>query len=271
MLFGYVGTHFFGSQYQPDKRTVEGEFFAACDRCHLFSDAKKAGFRMAGRTDRGVHAVGQIASFHCDEAAVPRVSQALTWQLPPDIWIRGWCQVANDFHPRHAARHRTYRYYFGDMIDAERFSLMQDAASLFVGTHNFGSFSKKDAMREPIRTVITLSLSFSPSGLLYMDITAENYLWHMVRCIAFSLLAIGAGTTNREEIIERLQGRYHDHVSPAAADGLILTNVACDLVWEPVKTDSRSCLFLERERQIHMIMTEVASYAYEDLLTNASF
>lgn len=267
MLFGYIGTHFFGSQYQPDKRTVEGEFLAACGRCHLFSDAKEAGFRMAGRTDRGVHATGQIASFCCDEATISRVSQALTWQLPPDIWIRGWCLVADDFHPRHAARFRTYRYYFTDLIDTERFSLMQDAALLFIGTHNFGSFSKKDVTRKSIRTVIDLSLSFSPLGLLYMDITAENYLWHMVRCIAFSLLAIGTGMMTKEEITERLQGVYHDHVSPAAADGLILTNVACDLVWEYVKTDSRSCSFLKRERQLHMIMTEITSYAYEGVST----
>ena len=262
MLFGYIGTHFFGSQYQPDKRTVEGEFFAACVRCLLFSDAKEAGFRMAGRTDRGVHATGQIASFHCNEDAIPRVSQALTWQLPPDIWIRGWCQVADDFHPRHAARHRTYRYYFTDFMDSEHAALMQDAASLFVGTHNFGSFSKKDITRDPVRTVLDLSLSSSPSGLLYMDITAENYLWHMVRCIAFSLSAVGAGMMNKEEIIERLQGIYHDHVSPATADGLILTDVACDLAWELVKTDSRSCSFLEREKQIHMVMTEVVSHAW---------
>jgi tRNA pseudouridine38-40 synthase len=268
VLFGYIGTHFFGSQYQPDKRTVEGEFLSACNRCHLFSDAKEAGFRMAGRTDRGVHATGQVASFLCDEAAIPRVSQALTWQLPPDIWIRGWCQVATDFHPRHAARHRTYRYYFTDYIDSERFSLMQAAALLFIGTHNFGSFSKKDITRIPIRTIRDISLSFSPSKLLYMDITAENYLWHMVRCIAFSLSAIGAGVMKKEEIIERLSGVYHDHVSPASADGLILTHVACDLAWEFVKTDLRSCSFLERERQVHMIMTEVVNHAYEEILKN---
>jgi tRNA pseudouridine38-40 synthase len=257
VLFGYIGTHFFGSQYQPDKRTVEGEFLAASARCRLVSDGTGMGLRMAGRTDRGVHATGQVASLRCDDAGLPQVSQALTWQLPPDIWIRGWCHVSEDFHPRHAARNRTYRYYFSDIIDAKTASLMQDAASLFIGTHNFASFSKKDVSRDPIRTVTAISLSFSPSGILYMDITAENYLWHMVRCIAYALLAVGKGMMSKFEIAERLQGTYTDHVSPAPPDGLILTDVACDLTWQYVKTDSRTYSFLEREKQLYMIMTEI--------------
>ena len=263
VLFGYIGTHFFGSQYQPDKRTVEGEFFAASARCRLVSDGEDVRLRIASRTDRGVHATGQVASLRCNEAGLARVSQALTWQLPPDIWIRGWCHVSEDFHPRHIARHRTYRYYFTDVVDAKTASLMQDAASLFIGTHNFASFSKKDVSRDPIRTVTEISLSFAPSGLLYMDITAENYLWHMVRCIAYALLAVGKEVMSKAEIVERLQGTYHDHVSPAPPDGLILTDVACDLTWQQVKTDSRTCSFLEREKQLYMIMTEIVRHAHD--------
>jgi tRNA pseudouridine38-40 synthase len=263
VLFGYIGTHFFGSQYQPDRRTVEGEFLAASARCRLISDGKDIGLRMAGRTDRGVHATGQVASLRCDDASLPRISQALTWQLPPDIWIRGWCHVSEDFHPRHAARNRSYRYYFADVIDEKTAFLMQDAASLFIGTHNFSSFSRKDASRDPIRTVTAISLSFSPSGLLYMDITAENYLWHMVRCIAYALLAVGKGMMSKIEIAERLQGTYTDHVSPAPSDGLILTDVACNLTWQYVKTDSRTCSFLEREKQLYMIMTEIVRHAHD--------
>jgi tRNA pseudouridine38-40 synthase len=140
---------------------------------------------------------------------------------------------------------------------------MQDAASLFIGTHNFSSFSRKDASRDPIRTVTAISLSFSSSGLLYMDITAENYLWHMVRCIAYALLAVGKGMMSKLEIAERLQGTYTDHVSPAPPDGLILTDVACNLTWQYIKTDSRTCSFLEREKQLYMIMTEIVRHAHD--------
>jgi tRNA pseudouridine38-40 synthase len=272
VLLGYLGTHFFGSQYQPDKRTVEGELLAAGIRCRLFLNYESVGLRMAGRTDRGVLATGQIASFLCDKDAVSRVSHALTWQLPPDIWIIGWSLVPDSFHPRHAARFRTYRYYFHDNISVDEVSAMEHAASLFVGSHNFASFSKKDGIRNPIRTVTDLSLAFSCSSctssahgsdLFYMDITAENYLWHMVRCIAYALRAVGKGLMSATEITERLKGVYSSHIPPAAPEGLVLTQVDCGIDWQQVVTDSRTCFFIDREYRFHRIMAEISAQAYD--------
>jgi tRNA pseudouridine38-40 synthase len=65
----YLGSRFYGSQMQATERTVEGEFVAACQRISLFSDWREAGFQFAGRTDRGVHACGQVAVFTTDEPA----------------------------------------------------------------------------------------------------------------------------------------------------------------------------------------------------------
>ncbi len=106
----YLGSRFYGSQMQAASRTVEGEFVAACQRMSLFDDWRKAGFLSAGRTDRGVHARGQVIAF--STYAPERARTVINTQLPPDLWCTAYAEVAPEFHPRYDARSRTYRYYF---------------------------------------------------------------------------------------------------------------------------------------------------------------
>jgi tRNA pseudouridine38-40 synthase len=84
----YLGNRFFGSQMQIGCRTVEGEFVAACQHLGVFSDWREAGFLFSGRTDRGVHALGQVVAFTTD---VPdRAIMILNLTLPPDCWCTGY-------------------------------------------------------------------------------------------------------------------------------------------------------------------------------------
>ena len=106
----YRGDNFTGSQMQPGFRTVEGEFIAACIRLGLFPDWREARFAASGRTDRGVHATGQVFSFL---TGIPdRAVAALNYQLPPDCWCTGYSITRPGFHPRYDAKYRTYRYFF---------------------------------------------------------------------------------------------------------------------------------------------------------------
>jgi tRNA pseudouridine38-40 synthase len=184
----YRGDHFNGSQMQPGIRTVEGEFIAACIRLGLFEDWREAHFAASGRTDRGVHATGQVFSFLT--ATPDRAIAALNYQLPPDCWCTGYCPARPGFHPRYDAKYRTYRYFFREEdLDVDR---MEAAATLFEGVHDFSGFARVDN-KNPERKVIAASIG-RDDGILFLEITAESFLWHMVRCIATTLRDIGIGT-----------------------------------------------------------------------------
>ena len=98
---------------QAQNRTVEGEFIATCQRLSLFEDWRKAGFVSAGRTDRGVHARGQVIAFTTD--APDRAIATINLQLPPDLWCSAYAVVPEQFHPRYDAKSRTYRYFFSEV------------------------------------------------------------------------------------------------------------------------------------------------------------
>ncbi len=244
----YIGDHFCGSQMQTDARTVEGEFIAACIRCRLFEDYRRAGFLTAGRTDRGVHSRGQIIAF--TTCAPERAVSALNWQLPPDCFVTGVARVPSGFHPRYDAKNRTYRYYFGRRdLDA---GAMDRAARRFIGTHNFSFFARvRD--KNPIRTVISSSVS-EEEGFYFFEVTAESFLWHMVRYMASALLLIGAGEKDEEIISGRLSGNGQDQLSPAPPGGLILWNVDCGISFTPVPADRRTGAYLEELQARHAVM-----------------
>ncbi len=244
----YLGDHFCGSQMQAEARTVEGEFVAACIRCKLFDDYHRAGFLSAGRTDRGVHSRGQIIAF--TTGAPERAVTALNWQLPPDCFVTGVAEVPPEFHPRYDARSRTYRYYFGRHdLDARA---MDRAAHHFCGTHNFSLFARvRD--KNPIRTVISSFIS-EEDGFCFFEVTAESFLWHMVRYMASALLQIGTAEKDGDIITARLSGDDTGPLSPAPPGGLILWNVDCGISFAPVRTDRRTGIYLQEQQAQHEVM-----------------
>lgn len=249
--FGYIGSRFAGSQLQPRDRTVEGEFIAACLRAGLFSDRHEAGFATAGRTDRGVHARGQVAAF--STPFQDRAVEALNWQLPPDLWCTGYAVVGEGFHPRYNAVNRTYRYFVRDpAADAGK---MDGAARSFLGEHDFSAFCRPDG-KDPVRCV-TSARVFSDRGFTCIEVTAGSFLWHMVRSMAAAIIAVGLGEWDVNEITERLSGATTRHVPPAPPDGLVLWDVDCGIGFSPMPVDGRTRRFLRESERYHSLMAHV--------------
>ncbi|MCQ8893312.1 MAG: tRNA pseudouridine(38-40) synthase TruA [Methanolinea sp.] len=255
---GYIGDGFFGSQVQAGPRTVEGEFFAACLRLGLFSDARSGRFQAAGRTDRGVHARGQV---FCISTPFPgRAVSLLRWHLPSDLWVTGYAEVPPDFHPRHAAHHRTYRYFFGDRdLDVPA---MDRAARIFLGTHDFSQFARRDG-RDPVRRVLSARV-FAEGGLPVFEVCAESFLWHMVRYMAQALSLVGSGRGDEGEIASRLEGASVGPLSPAAPGGLVLWEIAYGFSFIPVDPGHRARRFLSRELASHRVMARVIGHLAGD-------
>jgi tRNA pseudouridine38-40 synthase len=247
----YMGSRFFGSQVQATSRTVEGEFIAACQRLSLFEDWRRAGFLSAGRTDRGVHACGQIISFSTNAPA--RAIETINLQLPPDLWCTGYAVVPGEFHPRYDAKSRTYRYYFSEI--PAKVQEMAIACPHFLGTHDFSRFARvRD--KNPKRTVLSIHIS-EEDGFTFLEVTAESFLWHQVRCMATALLRIGEGVAGEESILYYLQGGGERPISPAPAEGLVLWNTDCGVSWSPLPPGERSAQFMTHLCRHHALMEKV--------------
>jgi tRNA pseudouridine38-40 synthase len=247
----YLGTRFFGSQMQTDLRTVEGEFVAACQRLSLFEDWRQAGFQFAGRTDRGVHAIGQVASFTTD--APERAIQTINTQLPPDCWCTGYSEVEPSFHPRYDAKARTYRYYFPEiLVDVPA---MQKAAAMYVGNHNFTNFARVGD-KNPFRKIHAAHVA-EADGSLFFEVTADSFLWHQVRCMASALLLIGDGEATGDSLTWLLEGPAERPLQPAPAEGLILWDVDCGLSWTALSKSERSIKFMDHLRRHHALMENI--------------
>lgn len=233
VLAGYAGAGFSGSQYQPGARTVEGEFIQAGISCAMWTDAKSACFRTAGRTDKGVSVRRQLLSMDVRDA--DRFKEAINFHLPPDIWCLGCIPVPDDFYPRYAAESRTYRYYFPYPLDIKA---MNETAGVFIGTKDFSGFSRMEPGRDPQRTVLAARV-FEEHGLPIFEVTAKSFLWNMVRGMAGFLFAAGLGYAGPAEAERQIK----DHVwrvHPAPAEGLILWDFTADLAFEPVKQRTRT-------------------------------
>jgi tRNA pseudouridine38-40 synthase len=247
----YLGDRFAGSQIQANDRTVEGEFIAACLRADLFADSREARFLAAGRTDRGVHARNQVYAF--TTLFPKRAIVALPWQLPKDIRITGYAVVDPGFHPRYRAISRTYRYYFGKRtLDSEA---MAEAASRFIGRHDFSRFARIEG-KDPVRTVISCRID-DDRNILRLEVTAESFLWHMVRYIAAALQLVGEGSWNADTIESRLQGEETGPLIPAPAYGLLFWDVDCGISFIPVRETGRSAQFMRDQQEHHRIMDRI--------------
>jgi tRNA pseudouridine38-40 synthase len=247
----YLGSRFFGSQMQAAHRTVEGEFIAACQRLNLFSDWRKAGFLCAGRTDRGVHACGQVVAFTTD--APDRAIQTLNLQLPHDCWCTGYAEVAPEFHPRFDTKSRTYRYYFSKT--PSNIEAMERAAQNFIGCHNFTNFARV-RNKNPYRNILKIGIGEN-GGYHYLEVKAESFLWHQVRCMATALLKVGEDEADETCITSLLEGVVTRSPHPAPAEGLVLHDTDCGIVWIPIPVDKRSSTHMDHIERHHALMAKV--------------
>jgi tRNA pseudouridine38-40 synthase len=235
----YDGAGFYGWQVQPGVRTVQAELEAALSR---LTDGPVTVIA-AGRTDRGVHATGQVASALVPEkwtaAALQRSLNAI---LPPDIWIMSALEVDPAFHARYDAVSRSYMYRIGTNAEAaspfrRRWCwplgselsrrALDDAAGRFIGTHSFAAFAK---VGQPERgeqcTVNEASWSEWECGVQF-DVTANRFLHHMVRYMVGTMVDVALKRRPASDIDRLLSDRGELETSPPAPpEGLFLAHVA---------------------------------------------
>jgi tRNA pseudouridine38-40 synthase len=212
ILVEYDGAAYCGWQVQPNGPTVQ----AALEEALLRLTGETIRIRGAGRTDSGVHALGQVAAFET-ESAIPaeRFAHALNSRLPLDISVRRSNEAPPGFDPRRAARRKRYRYLIdnGPVRPALHRGLrwyvprpldraaMAAAARRYLGTHDFTSFSHKEceAAGDNVRTLLRSELT-TEGDLLRYEVEARGFLYNMVRNLVGTLVDVGAGRFAPEEI-----------------------------------------------------------------------
>ncbi len=244
LKLAYFGTKFAGFQYQPDKRTVEGELFKAFEKIGI--DPKKADYKCAGRTDAGVHALGQVIAVNVEDAkrVLPRI---LNSHLPEDVIVWAWAKVEDSFNPRYAtSRKYIYVMYLDEEYDV---SAMRKAAKMLVGTHDFSNFTKKFGEGQNcVRTVYNIELRMNGEFLIF-EIEGNAFTWNMVRCIVTALQEVGSKHRSVEWFEKMLSPeKYKERVEPAPPYGLILKDVKYsnvefevdDYAWNTLKSKIRN-------------------------------
>ena len=182
----YIGTNYYGFQRQKDLKTVEGCIFDAFQKAELIDNQQSFRYGAAGRTDTGVHALGQVIAFSTSRKI--RFGQ-LNAYLPDDIRFWAISNVPDGFNPRFEALSKHYKYFlpYEEIMDIKK---MEIAANHLIGIHNFKNLSKANHRVNPIREIIQLKLT-QLDNILQFDIIGNNFLWEMVRKIVFVLSLVG--------------------------------------------------------------------------------
>jgi tRNA pseudouridine38-40 synthase len=218
LIIAYDGTDFHGWQMQSNKPTVQGEIVNVLRRI----TQESVQLHGAGRTDAGVHALGQIGSFRTQSTlSAGEFQRALNALLPPTIRVVAAEEVGPDFNARWSARGKIYRYrlYRGKVVPPMlwRYVLhypfpldedaMRDAAARFVGMHDFASFAastgseEDDKERSTEREIYSTELVRSPDDEeLVFTIRGRSFLRYMVRKIVGTLLDVGRGKLKPDDI-----------------------------------------------------------------------
>jgi tRNA pseudouridine38-40 synthase len=211
VVLEYDGTDFRGWQIQPGERTVQGEL----SRAIVEITGETRTVTGAGRTDAGVHAVAQVASFASETRLEPAVlRRALNARLPEDIRVRGVEEAPGGFNARFDAKSRTYHYifitratalwrnYYYLVTAALDLPAMRRGLAELRGEHDFKTFasSRDDSLTK--RCIVSKAELLETPPLVAIEITADHFLHHMVRSIAGTALEIGRGKPwNMTEIV----------------------------------------------------------------------
>ena len=240
LILQYDGSAFHGWQIQRDERTVQGELEAALEQ--LTSNRRPV--IGSGRTDRGVHATGQVAVVSLPETWQPeKLEKALSAVLPKDIWIESIEPASPDFHPRYDALSRTYLYRLGLSAEAQSpfhrrwcwpyakaldAGLLESAAETIVGEHSFQAFAKVGQPERGDRCTVHESRwePWEKLGLT-LRIIADRFLHHMVRYLVGTMVDIARGKRPLEDLRRLLEEPESDLRTspPAPPTGLFLHHV----------------------------------------------
>jgi tRNA pseudouridine38-40 synthase len=230
-LVEYEGTDFAGWAAQPKRRTVEGVLSEALSTV-LRQPVKMS---VAGRTDAGVHASGQVVSFQADTELRPAlVSYKTTAVLPKDVALRRCIAVPDDFDARTDARSRTYEYRLVDdeirsPLERHHAGYSPQRLDLVEGTHDFRAFTPQKSYHVRFERIVTSSRWTRRDGLLRYRITADSFLYGMVRTLIGTMLEVAGGKRDLTEFDRLLSGGKRSEAGPAVSSrGLTLVGVGYD-------------------------------------------
>ncbi|MCU0555696.1 MAG: tRNA pseudouridine(38-40) synthase TruA [Desulfobacterales bacterium] len=238
LLIEYDGTRFHGWQRQKQDRTVQAEIEAAL----AVMTRQAITLNGSGRTDAGVHALGQVANFCCDtRLTASDFLKGLNRLLSADVVIRGCESAATDFHARYDAKGKTYCYrilnrplpaaigrqyawHIRSMLDL---TALQQAARFFVGRHDFKAFEGAGSPRtHTIRDLRRVAVLPGADGRIDITFEADGFLRFMVRNITGTLVAVGLGKRPPEAVQAILRSRDRAQAAATApACGLFLVAV----------------------------------------------
>lgn len=238
LLLSYDGSRYRGWQRLKDSDlTIQGKLEQVLSRM-VNAPVEVIG---SGRTDAGAHARGQVANFHCETLfSCEEIRDYLRQYLPEDIGIISVTEVEERFHSRFCALEKTYQYriwnsdfpcvferrFVWQMRSELNLEAMQEAAQLFLGSHDFLAFcSNKHFKKSSVRTISCFHVERIGPEIVF-TVTGDGFLYNMVRILVGTLVEIGRGERSKEEIPGILASRVRENAGETApAKGLCLMEV----------------------------------------------
>ncbi|MFA5462000.1 MAG: tRNA pseudouridine(38-40) synthase TruA [Sulfurimonas sp.] len=230
LIIAYNGTNFLGSQSQKEsKNTVLGTLDLALKKINI-----QTKIVASGRTDRGVHATGQVCHIDVPQywSDITKLEYALQKVLPASILIKKIKLVDDTFHARYSAKKRVYRYIikvdksnpfeddFITFIDDIDFFEVQKKIKLFCGTFDFKFFMKSGSDIKSTTRVIYRAVAYKRKDFIVLNFEANGFLRSQIRLMVGALLSL-----NKDEILDQLECRVKHKIKPAKSNGLYLSKI----------------------------------------------
>ena len=233
----YDGKDFNGWQKQPDKLNIQGNIEKAIESIV----GHEVNLTASGRTDAGVHSLGQVANFKTDsQIPIEKIAIAINSRLKKSIVVKNAEEVDERFHSRLNCKQKTYRYvinnskqgtaiyrnleyHISNVLDVEK---MNKAAKYFEGEHDFKAFkasgtSNKNSVRKIYKAEV-----YKKNDRIYIELTGNGFLYNMVRIISGTLVEVGIGKKNPEDIIQIIESKKRENAGKTLpAHGLYLVKV----------------------------------------------
>lgn len=232
MLIEYDGTDFYGWQYQPDKRTVQGEIESALKKI----TNEEINLIGAGRTDHGVHALGQVANFHtCSRLTIEQIKKGINSLVGHDIYVKLVEEVVTQFNSRFSAKSKMYQYniILEPMVFKLRYSwfvkynlnlsIMEKAMPFLLTEQDFKGFAIRNGDKNTVCKILNLNLTRDDSQII-IKIEADRFLRKMVRGIVGFMVDVGRGRFSPDDVADVFSGKIKD-LYFAPAHGLCLMEV----------------------------------------------
>ena len=237
IIIEYDGKDFNGWQKQPNKLNIQGEIERAIEEV----TGEKVDLIASGRTDAGVHALGQVANFKIEkDIPIEKIPYALNSKLKKSIRIKDAKEVDEKFHSRYTCKRKTYKYvinnsvqgtaiyrnlqyHFPEKLDDVK---MNEAAKYLIGEHDFKSFKASGtSSKSSIRTIYNASVK-REEEIVTIELTGNGFLYNMVRIIAGTLIDVGTGKINAKDVKEILDAKNRLKAGKTLPpNGLYLVNV----------------------------------------------